>query len=415
MLFVVSFICIIGLYAVKERVHFMNKTVEKICRLDAKHKCILMALAGAFFIVRAVQMISEISINLAYPGATLYLLDFNFYIGTRTFIGSILTLLTPHITYQQIFGLNLFVYAVLILIFAVLWFRTAKKAIEENDNVLLFVLLAFITFPYSLLQYANWIGAYDLYLSLFAALGALTALSKRTHWLFPLFCVMAIFTHYAFVFSYFPAAFVVHVYCMFTSKDKKCRIISTTAAFLLSFVSSVYCVFFANNTIKMTRSELFAYMESRLGMPAGNEGYIDAYYFNDDVKGMVEGWHTQHIGQGFSGNFVLFFLPMMLFFCSLWCYCIIKAKKNQIFPYLCFLAVAAVNVALVFLIVEYPRWLAAATLSQFIIFFVLVKRNDTFVLDFLKRLNQSDIRIWLFIYVIFATLASLTIEPYDVF
>ena len=79
-------------------------------------KWMRFAVIGAalvFFAVRSVQMIMQISTTLALPAATLYLLDFNFYIGSRTFIGSVLTLLTEHITYQQIFALNIAVYVFL--------------------------------------------------------------------------------------------------------------------------------------------------------------------------------------------------------------------------------------------------------------------------------------------------------------
>ena len=391
----------------------MSKTINKKRAIQNKYKLIFLILSITFFILRSIQMVYEVSAELAYPGATLYLLDFNFYIGSRTFIGSILTLLTSHITYQQIFGLNLFIYISLVVAFAFLLSHTAQKAITEKNNILFLILLAFITFPYSLLQYANWISAYDLYLCLFALLSALTALSKRAHWLFPLFCIMAVFTHYSFVFAYFPAALSVHIYCITTSENKKSRIISTAAAFLSSFVSAVYCVFFANCTIKMTRDELFAYMENRLGMPVGNERYIDAYYFNEDVAGMLDSLQKQINIQGFTKNFLLFFLPTMLFFCFIWLYCITKTKKKQIFPLLCFLGTGILNILLVFIIQEYPRWLTAATLSQFIIFFVVIKKEDYYIYDLLKRLNKADSDIWFLIYVVFAILGSLTIIPYN--
>ena len=357
----------------------------------------------------------SISFKLAHPAATLYLFDYNFYFGTRTFVGSILTLLKDKITYQQIFGLNAFIYIAIIAAFVFLCLYSAKKAMTENNNILFLILIAFIVFPYSLIQYAGWIGSYDLYLCLFAVLSALTALSKRAHWLFPILCIMAIFTHYSFVLCYFPAVLSVHIYCIYSSENKPSRIASSALAFLSSFASTVYCVFFANNTIKMTRSELLSYMGDRLGMPASNERYIDAYYFNDEVADMIITLQTRVFNQGFIKNSVLFFLPIILFFCLLWYNCIIKTKKNQIFPYLCFLGTAAVNIALAFIIPEYPRWLTAATLSQFIIFFALMKKEEACVLNFLNRLNKTDTDIWFVIGVVVTVVSSLTITPYDVF
>lgn len=392
----------------------MNRVVSQKHKLKQKYKLIFLTLSVAFFLFRSVQMITTVSFPLAHPAATLYLIDYNFYIGTRTFIGSVLTLLTPHITYQPIFGVNMFIFICLILTFAFLLFHTAKKAITENNNLLFLVSVAFISFPYSLVQYAAWVGAYDLYLCLFAVCGALTALSKHTHWLFPIFCIMAIFTHYSFVFAYFPAVLSVHIYCIATEKNKKSRIASSTLAFASSFASAVYCAFFAGNTVKMTRDELFAYMENRLGMAAGNERYIDAYYFNDDVMGMLGTLQRDIWAQDFLKNFLLFFLPLMLFFCCIWCYHIIKSKKNQIFPYLCFLGTAALNILLAFLIQEYPRWFTAATLSQFIIFFTLLKKEDSCITGLFNRLNKSDSDLYFIIYTVFVILASMAIKPYDV-
>ncbi len=357
-------------------------------------------------------MITEVSVSLARPGATLYLLDFNFYIGTRTFIGSILTLLTPHITYQQIFQLNICIYLVLILMFMFLGFYTFKKSMSENNNILFLSSLLFITSPYALLQYANWIGTYDVYLCLFAVLCSLTSLSKRAHYLLPILCVMAIFTHYAFVFSYLPAVLAVHIYNITISKNKKSRIFSTSTAFIASFIVAVYCGFFANDTIKMSRTELYTYMENRLGIPIENKPYIDSYYFNDDVFDMLKNFKDSIINQEFLKNFILFFLPLILLFASLWCYYIIKAKKDQIISGFFFLAATAVSILLIFFIVEAPRWQTAATLSQFIIFFVLIKKEDTFILDILSRLNNTHTNILLFLLVILNVFASFAIKPY---
>ncbi len=357
-------------------------------------------------------MITEVSTQLALPAATLYLLDFNFYIGSRTFIGSILTLLTPHITYQQIFILNISVYAVTILSFFALGLYTIKKSIKDDNNFLFLVAILFIVCPYSLLQYSNWVGTYDIYLCLFAVLCALASSSKNMHWLCPVLCVMAIFTHYAFAFSYFPAVLAVQVYNIITSEKKMQRIFSTVTGFFASFVSAVYCGFFANNTIKMSRDELYSYMEKRLGTQVENKPYIDSYYFDEDVFGMLGGFKDNIINSEFIKNFVLFFMPVMLLFVVLWCYYIIKNKKNQIIPGFFFLLTAAVSTVLIFLIIEAPRWQTAAILSEFLILFVMIKKNDVTLTDCYEKLNKLPINIFMLIFIGYNMVASFMIKPF---
>ena len=80
----------------------------------------------------------------------------------------------------------------------------------------------------------------------------------------------------------------------------------------------------------------------------------------------------------------------------------------------CFLGTVALNILLAFLIQEYPRWFAAATLSQFIIFFTLLKKEDSCITGLFNRLNKSDSDLYFIIYTVFVILASMAIKPYDV-
>lgn len=372
----------------------------------------LLGVALIFFVIRAIQMIIDVSVKLAHPAATLYLLDYNFYIGSRTFIGSILTLLTPHITYQQIFIINISVYVITILAFFGLGVYAVRKAIKENNDFLLLVAILFIVCPYALLQYSNWVGTYDIYLSLFAVLCGIMSSSKHMHWLCPILCVMAIFTHYSFAFAYFPAVFAVQIYNTITSEKKTSRILSTSAGLVASFASAVYCAFFANNTIKMSRDELYAYMENRLGTEVQNKPYIDSYYFEEDVYGMLSSFQKNIINIEFTKYFVLFFLPVMLLFMALWCYYIIKSEKKQMISGGFFVLTAVVSIALIFLINEAPRWQTAATLSQFLIIFVLIKKEDVTVVESFKKLNKLPINAAMLIFIIYNMAASFEIKPF---
>ncbi len=388
----------------------MKKTVK--VEFNQKHRQILLVVALVFFVAKAIQMIVQISSRIAFSGASLYLIDYNFYIGTRTFIGSILTLLTPHITYVQIFILNLAVYIITVALFFIWGIGTAKKAMKENNNFLFFVSILSIVCPYALLEYANWIGVYDIYLCLFAVICCIATRHEKLHWICPVICVMGIFTHYAFAFSFFPAVLCVQAYYILTSQRKASRIASAGIGFAATFSSALYCGFFADSTIKMTRDELYAYMSERLGAEVENRGYFDFYYFQDEVIEMLGDLSQDIINPTFITNFILFFLPVMALFLSIWCYYIIKGKKNQILSGIPFVLTAIVSTALIFLIIEAPRWQAAAIISQFLILFSLVKNNDEKILEFFNKFNRKKINIAMFVFIIYNIIAALIIEPF---
>lgn len=389
---------------------FLKEAVKNF--YDKWMRFAVIGAALVFFAVRSVQMIMQISTTLALPAATLYLLDFNFYIGSRTFIGSVLTLLTEHITYQQIFALNIAVYVSMIIAFFALGMHTVKLAVKEDNNFMFLLAALFIVCPYSVMQYASWVGTYDIYLCLFAVLCGVLSGTKRMNWLCPVICVIAIFTHYAFVFSYFPAVLSVQIYGIITNENRKSSIVSAVVGFVASFVSAVYCGFFADGTIKMTRDELYAYMENRLGMPVENKPYIDSYYFEEDVFGMLSGFKNSIVNDEFIKNFVLFFLPVMLLFVALWCYYIIKNSNKQIVAGVFFILTAVCSIALIFLIIEAPRWQAAAILSQFIILFTVMKKKDSAVTELMGKINILPVNVAMIVFIVYNISASFIIKPF---
>ncbi len=390
-------------------------------------KWVMLVAASAFFVLRSVQMISENSVVLAHPAATLYLLDYQFYYGTRTFIGSLISLFTYNITYQQIFTLNICVYIATGVSIIGMASCVLKKAIKENNTFLFFVSMLLFVFPYSVLRYANWIGIYDIYLALAAVLCSLVAGKKYVHWLCPVIFVMAIFTHHSFVLIYFPAVFFIQVYHILKSDFKKSYIASTVSGLIIAFVSAVYCVFFANSTIKMSRDELFAYMQDRLGTEVLNKVYIDVYYFNEKGNGLSI-FREKEFSPEFLLNFFVFFLPVMLLFAALWYYYITNNdkkqfskkekklhKKNSRFQLICgllFLTTLLFGIALIFLMEEEPRWMTAATLSQFMILFTLINNKDPVIESCLIKKNTKKANIAMAALVVYCIVANFMIQPY---
>lgn len=350
-------------------------------------KKMLLGAAFLFFMIKTVYQIATVSWSMAYPGASLYLLDCNFYYGTRTFIGSVIRLFTYHITYEQVFALNLCVYILTAVLFFALAASTLKKVQGENNDILFFAFLVPFVFPYGLVEYANWIGLYEIYLLLFSLVCCFATHKKHLYWVSPFLCVAGIFTHISFAVVYFPAVMCVQFYYILTENKKAERIACFATTAVTTVISAVWCVFFANDTIKMTRDELFSYMTSRLGMPVSNKIYFDTYYFTDDAAGTTLSLIKSIVNTNFVLCFVFVLLPVLALLMSVWIPFIKKGNTAHKLAGLTFIATMLVSVATAFIFNEFPRWFTAAVLSQFIILFSLIRKQDEHLLGILRTYN----------------------------
>ncbi len=347
----------------------------------------MLAAAFLFFIIKTVYQIVNVSWDLAYPGASLYLLDYNFNYGTRTLIGSVIRLFTYHITYRQIFAINLAVFVFAVVLFFALALRTLKKADTENNDILFFAFLVPFVFPYGLLEYANWIGLYEIYLLVFSVLCCFAAEKKHLYWVSPILCVAGIFTHISFAVAFFPAVMCVQLYYILTESKKAERIACFVTTAVSTVAGGVWCVFFADSTIKMTREELFSYMTSRLGVPVSNKSYFDTYYFSNDAAGTTLEMLPFIVNTRFVLSFVFVLLPVLALFLAVWIPFIKKGSTAQKLAGFTFIATMALSIVLCFVINEFPRWFTAAVLSQYMLLFSLIRKDDALLSGILRKYN----------------------------
>lgn len=336
--------------------------------------------AAAAFAAILIYYIVRFSLPLRHDSATLYLLDYNFYYGTRIFIGSVYTLLADHISENVIYAANLAAYLAGAALFIYTVSACVKSATELKNNTLIAAIPFFLLCPYSVLQFAGWVGAYDIWLCLAMLLCCMMVRNNIAKWFVPAVCVCAVFTHYAFVFSFFPAV-VCAQFFMITRKNSGRRagdILSALLTFALTFVSAVWCAFYAPATAKMSESELYGYMSERLGSAVGNWHYITSYYFSDAGNTEMLGGLMKSIYNGrMLRENALIFLPFFLFFAAVWIGCIVKSgRKTDRLKYAAFIAALLVSSAVMFFIIEANRWRAAAIISQVALFCLCLKEND---------------------------------------
>ena len=368
-------------YQKKKGVSGLRGLIRLWARKDNRRAGIAVFFTAAVaFAAILIFYIARFSFPLKHDAATMYLLDYNFYYGTRIFIGSIYTLLTDRISENVIFAANLAAYLAGVAVLFITLRSCVSSANELKNNTLIAVIPFFLLCPYSVLQFAGWVGAYDIWLCLAMLLCCLMVRNNVAKWFVPAVCVCAVFTHYAFVFSFFPAI-VCAQFFMITrenSKRKAGDILSATLTFAATFVSAVWCAFYAPSTAKMSESELFAYMSGRLGSTVGNWHYITSYYFSDSANTDMLGglMKTINSSQLLREN-LLIFLPFFLFFAAVWTGCIVKSKrKTDRLKFAAFIAALIVSSAVMFFIIEANRWRAAAIVSQIALFYLCLKEND---------------------------------------
>ena len=385
---------------------------------SGKTKSLIIALPFliCFIAIGAVWSI-RYSFPLKHEGATFYLLDYNFYYGTRIFIGSIYTLIMKHISENFIFAVNLAAYFAFVILFLKCLSVCFKKSAEKYNPVLSALVPCFLICPYSVIQFSGWIGSYDVWLGLAMIVCCLAAENKAARWLIPVITAAAVFTHYAFAFSFYPAVVCVQLLLIF-KKDSSRRagdIISLILSFASTFISSVWCAFFAQSTVKMTEQELFSYMNGRLGDKVGNWGYITSYYFEGSSNtDMLSGLYKAMDSRQFNMENLFFFLPFFLLITAIWIGCIIKSKrKTDRFKYLVFIGAFIVSSSVMFFIIEANRWRAAAIISQTVILCMCLKEDDEPVTGFFESINKTGFAVIPLALAVYGLCVLLNTEPHN--
>ena len=200
------------------------KLIRIIKSQSSKTKFLLLTLPFLVcFAAVLISWVTKYSFPLKHDAATLYLIDYNFYYGTRIFIGSIYTALMKHISDNFIFAVNLIAYIVCVLLFLRCLMIYFRKAAETCNITLAALIPCFLMCPYSILQFSGWVGSYDTWLCIAMIVSCFAAGNKAARWFIPIISVYAVFTHYAFVFSFFPAIACVQLFMPAHFRSDICR------------------------------------------------------------------------------------------------------------------------------------------------------------------------------------------------
>lgn len=179
---------------------------------------------------------------------TPYALSYKYGFISRGFVGSIIRIFIPNLTLKHIYlivGFNTVMLCALTVFFIN---RVLRHTGMNRDNALMFLIFLFIVNPGSIAFLFYWgnYGRFDLFMIIILMSGAMLMVKGKGLFLIPLFSLMGILIHQAYVFMYFPALIALLLYLGYVKKNPygKCIFwitgIVTCVAFLyMQFASGV--------------------------------------------------------------------------------------------------------------------------------------------------------------------------------
>lgn len=179
-----------------------------------------------------------------------YLLSYRFGFSSRFLMGSVVSLLTDHVSAEFIWSFALGAVFALCFLVASMCARVIKTQRERHRQSIIAVLVMFLLSPASvtyLFNSTNY-GRLDTYLLLCTLLIILLCETAYI-WLVPVLCFAGFAIHQGFAFTYFPAVIVVLLLGLCRGEGKKKRIAITAITVGVSACAFIYFQFFSKNAL----------------------------------------------------------------------------------------------------------------------------------------------------------------------
>jgi len=316
--------------------------------------------------------------------ATAFLLSYRYGISSRGFVATIMDFLSNYSFVSKYFVWH-FVFCSLIILsclVSVCLGSVIKKAKDETRSFVLFLTilsLSCFTSPSAYFSYFNF-GRTEIF-ALILMLILLTIIDKPGfNWFIPFLALFTISTHLVLVFFYIPFIFIMLLYKLICSENKK----QSTALFIVTFIfvvgSFLLYILFHENTFVFPDAHIFAeYLKSKTDL-GYSEGFLfDALYAK--LQDHLSIWHND-VSLLYRGNVsILINIPLIVFFVIIWVNCFLHEKqwlKKIFFVLPVLLLLYHVPVFLMF--TDYGRWMIMITMIQFMLIFYLVYTEDKTVL-----------------------------------
>ena len=356
-------------------------------------------------------------------GMFLYLLDYRVGFTTRLLVGAVLGLFTDKITPTMIYrtaGLSVLVSFIL---HALLGGLVLRKSVAKKAYPIALLTLVFLLHSLTSLQNIRIKGCLDTYIYILFLLWLFFFDRYASVVTVPALCAVCMLIHYSYIFTFMPPVLALMVYGLVFAEKRVKRVLCGVsfavggAAVLGLFF---YFVFFANDHLKMTREELYAYMESKYELTVMEEihmrrifggnlffrDYLDVYLFNRDLfteefgnannaLGYIRTGVRNYVGLSVYLKYISLFLPLYAVFAALWGACMKKARGLKKLPFIVFIGMPVTLLPAFYMSTDVWRWTSASIISQLCVLFALYRIEDAALMEVVhcETLRKRPVKI----------------------
>ncbi|MBQ6066659.1 MAG: hypothetical protein IJK89_07525 [Clostridia bacterium] len=283
-----------------------------------------------------------------------------------------------------------------------------RIAMKRGSLLCCGIVLLFLCSPLAIKQNMEMPGHVDIYLLLLFLLWLACYRTPAVYWITPPLCLVGMAIHIEFFCMFLPPMLILLMYRAAAWEKKRARVcsaVSLAASSAVSAGSLIWFVAFANKHLKMTADEFYYRMLARfrtdpvtrnannyrIGTPIFKP-YFDAHLFGEgdlQLNAALTGKTNEVFVFNTPSDYLQFmfafakygwndwkheivvFIPIAVIMCLIWGICAVKEKGLKRFVFFCFAAQMLVLVPEVMVSTDAWRFITAAFISQFAVFFAV--------------------------------------------
>lgn len=215
----------------------MNKLKDIL--LKSKYELSLFAALCMNFLLFFTK--NDIMSDAIYP---IHLVDLKIGFISRTLVGTINGLLFQNPTKAEVAFIQTIVCIITFFLTSVFLGKCIRKADENSGRILFVISLIIAVFPYGFMTFINLFELLDIYWLLSAVLCLISAENKATALLIPVFIIVGLWSHYAFLLAFMP---VIYILCFSFCLKHKSKYAYILTAFMIAVSVPATLYFFATN------------------------------------------------------------------------------------------------------------------------------------------------------------------------
>lgn len=363
----------------------------------------------SLFIFAAILIYSSLTSMDMSLGAlySLFLGDFSIGVCSRFLIGEILSIFKDSFTREWMTSF-LQISTVSVFLLTACYLGNALSSAEKtNKRPLIMFLFLFIATPASASVYAGEFFAYaDVFLLAIFLVTAFFCESKILIFTLPVILASGVLVHDSYILAYMAPCLGILAYYVIKKYKKK---LWASLVFVISAIScattSVYSVFFAVRTVKMTEQEMLEYLAAKGNDTIGGvSGYLETFIFYTDTVSISDKQHADNIFEllkymilyacqgktAYHWINLICILPVLFLALYVWTKCI-KSSTGffEKLPYVLFMLTLLPQILSTMISGDFIRFLAPMVLTQIIYIFVCAKQHDKALTSALTKLNTK--------------------------